>query len=179
MGYSNPYPTLEPHHLRPYGTIRRTHGHRGDLVISVLTEELFQLDPHFLFAVVDEIPIPLEIEEMKGTKEQLIVTFSRIDTMNEAEKWVGKSVMIHDEEIPEHLELSQSSLLLGVRVLHPTLNHIGSIVHLDDSTSNLLLTIEGADSKDILIPLVEEWIISFDADKKELLLNFPQELLEL
>lgn len=179
MGQSNPFPTINPQQLHPYGSIKRTHGHRGDLVISVLNEELFQLDPQFLFALVDGIPIPLEIEEMKGSKEQLIVTFSRIENMDEAEKWVGKELLIHEEEIPEDQELSETSRLLGFHVLHPTLGSVGSIVHLDDSTSNLLLSVEHPDGKLLLIPLVDDWITDVNSDQREITLDFPPELLEL
>lgn len=175
----NPYPSIDFNALHPYGVIRRTHGHQGNVIISVLGESLFQLDPQFLFIVIDEIPIPFEVEEMRGSKEQLITTFKHIETLTKAEKLVGYKVLIHEDELSGIDDSESISDLIGYDLYHPTLQKVGTILHLDDSTSNLLLTIETPDGSSIMIPMVDEWVVDINSQSRRLTLDFPEELLEL
>lgn len=167
--------------LVPYGTIRRAHGHQGALMLELHSEELMDAEPEFIFINVDGIPVPFRVEEMRGTKEQLITTVERINSSDEAGLLRGQPVWIGADEAPEVEEENISlHLLLGFRVEHSSGQDLGTISEIEDSTANLLLVIskEGQDDP-ILIPFVEEWITHIDAAKRHLVLDCPPELLDL
>lgn len=175
----NTFPSINPNALHAYGQVRRTHGHQGHLVINVLSNDLYELDPEFLFIVIDEIPVPFEVEEMRGSREQLIIALKQINSLEEAERLIGSKVLIHEEELSESTDIHHQSDLVGFQLFHPTLQKIGTVIHLDESTANQLLTIEQTDGDDVIIPLVEDWIMNIDPKARKLTLNFPEELLHL
>lgn len=177
----NPFPSINPNDLLPFGVIRRTHGRQGDLTIALSREDLFHVDPQFLFLLIDEIPVPYEVIDIRGNKEQLIFSFEDIDDMDKAANFIGTKVLIHKDEIPNGLEkFSSQPEIVGYLVVHETTGTVGTIEHLDNSTANFLLIIKKSDDgNEVMIPLVEEWITSIDSQNKILTLNFPEELLEL
>lgn len=160
------YPPILFSHLVPYGTVRRTHGHKGSVVIQVHSEELFALEPQFLFVEYDGTYIPFGVEEMRGTKEQLITTLQFIETEEEAMRYRGASLFVHTREL-EGLPLSTSSAsplsVLGKEVYHTSGILIGTLQRIDDTTANVVLVISSPSGDEVLIPYVEEWIVN---DKK-------------
>lgn len=167
--------------LVPYGTIRRAHGHQGALLLELHSEEIMDAEPEFIFIDIDGIPVPFRVEEMRGTRDQLITTVERIQSADDAARLRGQAVWIAAHEAPEmeedHLSLH---LLLGYKVMHSTGEVLGIITEIEDSTANLLLVIssEGSDEP-LLIPFVEDWITDVDTSQRQLTIDCPAELLHL
>lgn len=175
------YPSIRASDLIPYGRIRKAHGYQGAVVITLESEYVYSLEPEFLFIAIDEIPVPFRVEDMRGSQDQWIVSFQGVQNLEKSEQLVGLQVFVHREEQPHeehhHLPLS-SHFLCGFMLRHVNGMEVGHITHLDDSTANLLMTIQGDDHK-LLIPLVEEWVIGLDEHNRSITLDFPLELLEL
>lgn len=175
---ANPYPTLDPKDLVAYGRVRRTHGNQGEISVSLASSAWEELEPEFLFLLIDEIPVPYRVENIRGGGEQFIVGLGGIDSLTDAETLVGRQIQIHRDELPEdssdmHLTLEGFTLLSG--------NHepIGTIVAIDATTANTLLLVTRGDDVEVTIPLVEEWITAIDAELHTITMDFPIELLNL
>lgn len=176
---TNPYPTLLPQDFANYGKVRKTHGHQGELGISLDSEVLWELDPEFLFPIIDEIAIPFQVESIKGNSSQLIIKLQGIDDLSSAEKLVGCKLMILKRELPETIETNHLDLI-GYTLTHVDGETIGSVISIDDTTLNTLLLVEQGDAnKSVTIPLVDEWIVHIDESEQTIMLDFPKELLDL
>lgn len=175
----NPYPPISRHHLISYGVVRRSHGHRGDVVLEVHSEELFQHDPEFLFLEKDSLFVPFKVEEMRGSRKQLIVSFEQMLTEEQANYYRGAEVYIHDRELtPEELEEmhTTSYSLHGYIVQHISGKSVGTIKEIDDSTPNILLKVEAENGAELLLPFVEEWVVELDDVGRKIVLDCPLEL---
>lgn len=176
------YPTLQASDLIPYGRIRKTHGYQGAVIIALDSEYVYELEPEFLFIAIDEIPVPFRVDDMRGSMDQWIVSLEGIQNLEHSDPLVGFQVYVHREE-RHHNSNDSDQILLYHTLVGFTLKHangidIGTVVYLDTSTANLLLTVDRP-SGEVYIPLVEEWVVGLDEKKQSITMNFPMQLLEL
>ena len=166
--------------LIPYGSVRKTHGHRGEVVIDLAREELFDLDPKFLFVEIDGIPVPFQVESLRGDLSRLICCFTRVNGEEEANRLRGSRLLIPGDEKEETDDSESVPNVVGYTVRHPHIGTIGTVVDIDDTTTNILLLIQTADAGDeVMLPLVEEWITDIDEKKHIFTYDFPPSLLSL
>jgi 16S rRNA processing protein RimM len=84
-----------------------------------------------------------------------------------------------DEEDEEENDLDVAwDVLLGYSLIDEKHGLLGEITGIDESTINILLRIDHR-GQELLIPAVEEWVVSVDHRKKQLKASIPEGLLEL
>lgn len=174
----NPFPTIDPKQLVPHGKIRRTHGNQGEVSITLVSPVLEELDPEFLFLLIDEIPVPYRVAGIRGKGEQFIVGFEGIENLSDAEQLVGLQVQIHQGELSEDSGDFQITLR-GYQLQHAQGAIIGRIADIDSSTANILILVERPNQSAVAIPLVEQWIVAIDRDNQIITMDFPLQLLDL
>lgn len=174
----NSYPTIDPKQLVAYGKIRRTHGNQGEVSIALASPALEELDPEYLFLLIDEIPVPYKVSNIRGGGEQFIVGFEGVEDLSEAELLVGLQVQIYQDELPEDSN-NLPITLNGYELRHLNGDTIGVIMDVDTSTINILILIERPDHTNSTIPLVEQWIEAIDNERRTITMDFPLELLDL
>lgn len=168
--------------LSPYATIRKAHGHQGEVTVSLEDEAYWELDPTHLFILVDHIPVPFEVVNIRGDASRLILKLSQIRTDKEADKYKGQQLLVDSALLASvKRETSNDRALIGIEVYHPEAGFIGTIMDIDTSTPNVLLLLKTKEEeKEIYLPLVDEWILDFAPDDKgTLLYNCPKGLLIL
>lgn len=176
---TNPYPTLLPEDFAMYGVVRKTHGHQGELIVTLNSEALWEVDPECLFPVIDQIAIPYQVEGIRGNSSQLIIKLNGINNLSEAERLIGCHLMILKKELPESYEADILDLV-GYSLIHATGEVIGQVLSIDNTTINTLILIKRENTGiNITIPLVEDWIIEINEKSHTITLDFPLELLEL
>ncbi len=176
--------TIHKSDLIPYGHIRKTHGHRGNLVISVESDSMLDLDLEYLFIEIDGIPVPFAVEEMSGPRNHLITSLARVSSVDEAEKYRGAAVYITRSVYESLIDLDDAEEILldyfvGYQLKHPSGREIGILRSIDESTSNILLIAENEEGTEIFLPFVEKWIVGVDHKAHYLLIDCPIDLLEL
>ncbi|MDO5017461.1 MAG: hypothetical protein Q4E10_03750 [Porphyromonas sp.] len=180
---SNRYPPLTPDQLTPYGTIRKTHGHQGEIVVGLVDDSYLDLDPVFLFLVRDEIPVPYRVLDIRGTADRLIISLDGITDLSSAEETVGHALLIALSELPQsETPLPRTLTNFGIdrwELYHTDGAFIGQVVEVEESTSNRLLVVEQTDGTRVLIPFAEEWLTDIVPERHTLTLDFPLDLLEL
>lgn len=167
-----------------YGLVRKTHGHKGNIVLSLENEGMLDLEPDFLFIEREGIPVPFRVIEMTGTKDHLITTLSRLSSSEEADLLRGAKVYVTQElydtqVVIEDLEELSLYHLLGYAIKHTSGEHIGELSGIDESTANILLILTSPEGEYIYIPFVEEWIVDIDHTKKIMTIDCPTEILTL
>ena len=163
------------------GKVSRLHGYKGELSLKLDREfqALFsELD--FVYLKIDKKPVPYFIDSVRYTpKGFALVFFEGIEGQQAAESVRGKEVWIDQEKIPEEIdeELSRSALN-EYMVIDDEQGEIGPVATVVEHPGNSFLIIDKEDGE-VYIPLQEEIIQEIDHDKRVILINAPDGLIEL
>lgn len=153
------------------GVIGKTHGVKGELNFTFKDDVFDRVDADYLVLLVDGILVPFFIEEYRfRSDERVLIKFCDIDTVERAQELVGVEVYfphsLSDKSVEESMNWED---FIGF-----TINDIGEITSVDDSTENVLFEVKG-----ILIPAAEELIQDIDLDNKKITMDIPSGLLDL
>lgn len=172
----------------------RPQGRHGEILAEILTDfpELFA-DRKRLFLTSSDgkpaaLPREVSLEHHWLHKGRVVLKFSGIDTINDAELLRGMDVGIPREE---RAVLDDDAMyideLIGCRVfdLHAGSpvgpgSEVGEIVDVDrESTVHPLLVVRGAQAEEILIPFVKAFLVRVDTTSRRIEMDLPEGLLEL
>lgn len=123
--------------------------------------------PHFIKAM-----------EWHGVKNEGTIAFEEISTPEEARQYSGSELQLMEKDVESFFKVEEQGpeYLIGYMALGETGENIGRIDEIMESPAQVLLHIE---NKDLLIPLVDEFIVKINKRKKEIILDLPIGLLDL
>ena len=128
----------------------------------------------------------MELENFWFLRSRIVMKFSGVDSINEAESLRGFGVAIpFAERAPLEAGSVYVSDLTGYRIID--LNRggveVGTVVAVDRESSNTeLLVVRPAERRageEVLIPFVKEFLVRLDADNRRLEMRLPEGLLEI
>ena len=163
---------LLPPKVTHVGNIVSKHGYKGSLSINLnpsFEEEINTGD--FLFVIIDQKGVPFLVESINPSKS--IVKLKDIDTEELAQSLISLPIAI---EWQPHHEQSQTSDFEGFQVFDQHQTFIGEIKAIEEYPGHPMLIVFG-DNREILIPLIEDWILDLNADSRTLQLDLPIGLL--
>ncbi len=108
------------------------------------------------------------------------VWFEEITNPEKAKQYSGRELFLTEKDINTFFKKDSGSYseLIGYKAFEETEGEIGIIEEIIENPGQILLSIK-SETKEILIPLVDEFIVEVNKKKKELLLNLPEGLLDL
>lgn len=180
-----PYHTLTQLPLMPIGRVCRSKGYQGELVLHLDSGLFVQLQSTFVFLYLDGLPVPFRLEYCRGTRESFVLKLSRINDSESADRLRGVRVAISEDDYSELLEQQEDQgvspdALVGFTVLHPSRpTAVGRIVHISDRSANPLFYIDTEEGREVLIPIVREWIKAVDIERRAIHMDFPLDLLDI
>lgn len=153
------------------GKITRTHGKRGEVQCLTSNEYWENADATFLILSIDNILVPFRVLNWRGKgSDSLIFQIDRITDEQMAQQLVGCQVYMLASDLSEEDELMPTwQSLTGYSVLDTDQGKLGTIIHVDETTINTLVTLDN----DQLLPLHEDFIINIEPDKKLLTICLP------
>lgn len=163
------------------GALTRVHGLKGEISFAFTDDVWDRVDADYLVLRVDGILVPFFLEEYRFRSDSVaLLKFVDIDNADDALPYVGCDVYfpfdLTPEDAPEDLRWSNFT---GFSVfLKDVEGTVGTISHVEDSTANVLFTIDMA-SGEVLVPAVEEFIVDVDYASRRLTLDLPEGLLDL
>lgn len=166
------------------GYISRTHGLRGEVAMC-FTDDCFDTGTaDYLVLEVDGIRVPFFWEDYKiKNRDTAILKFENVDSEERARELVGlmvyypyDCVQIEDNDAES---LSSFKILMGFWVSDASGKELGRVVSVNDSTTNILLTIKREDGHEVLVPFHNDFLLDFNLKKRTLHLQLPEGLLEL
>lgn len=162
------------------GTIQRTHGVGGEF--QVIWNDDFYLEEQNLesvFIEFDGIPVPFFIASIRPKGEdKALVKFDDIEDVDTADELVGLKMLIPADEITKSDELLMSDLV-GYTLCNAQNQHIGNIVDYQEYQSNSVFTVLHHSGKEVMIPATDELIVEFDTEKKIIIMELPEGLIDL
>ncbi|MBL0308701.1 MAG: 16S rRNA processing protein RimM [Bacteroidetes bacterium] len=107
-----------------------------------------------------------------------IITFEEINSRETAKRYNGSAILLLEKDITSYFKKEDTGEhdLTGFLASDETEGLIGRIHEMIESPGQILLSIE---DKDILIPLVDEFIVKINRPKREILFRLPEGLLDL
>ena len=153
------------------GRITRTHGKRGEVQCLTSNEYWENADATFLILSIDNILVPFRVLDWRGKgSDSLIFQIDRITDEQMAQQLVGCQAYMLFSDLNQEDELMPTwQSLIGYSVLDTDQGELGTIIHIDETTINTLVTLDN----DQLIPLHEDFIINIEPDKKLLTICLP------
>lgn len=135
--------------------------------------------PYFLLASgKNATPHFIKTIEWHRAKNEGTIAFEEIKTPEEAKQYSGSELQLMEKDVESFFkkEAEGPEYLVGYMAVEETQGAIGTIDEIIESPGQILLNIE---SRDLLIPLVDEFIVKINKRKKEIILDLPEGLLDL
>lgn len=160
------------------GVINKPHGVKGEVSFT-FTDDIFDhVDCDYLILLMDGILVPFFMEEYRFRSDNVaLVKFEDIDTAEQARKFTNVEVYFPKKFMNEQEDVTSWNFFIGFRVEDVHHGYLGEITDVDDTTINVLFSIE-KDGEELLLPAHEEFIIDLDRKKKVMKVDVPDGLIE-
>jgi 16S rRNA processing protein RimM len=162
------------------GKIVGTFGIKGELKIYPLTnyKEMF-LDFEYLFVALDKEILKIDVVKARIQKNTVIILLEGINSINQAQDFIGRDIMIEESSLPELDEAEEYVYkLLGMKVYLENNELLGSISDVFDNGAHGIYEIKDENGKEILIPVLDDTIVSRDFDEGKMVVKILPGLLD-
>ncbi|MBL6658320.1 MAG: 16S rRNA processing protein RimM [Flavobacteriales bacterium] len=160
------------------GKISRKHGYKGELNIKldVISSPEFKELSH-LFIDMNGSLVPFFISTFRFKNKGIaLVKFEDVNSDEEATSLINKETYLPINFLPE----DESPFIGVINFSISDLKHrnLGKVVNIQDNSGQQLFVIDFK-GKEILIPIAEPFIHKIDKEKKEIVLDTPDGLIDL
>lgn len=162
------------------GKVTRKHGLQGNVILKLDTDQ-----PEFynklegIFLEVNGLLVPFFIEKQQWSKQDTkIITFKNASEQM-VEQSIGKNVFLPLSTLPK-LTGKQFYYheVIGYQVMDENGANCGVIKEINDQTAQhyFILNLEG---KEVVIPIIKDWILALDREEKSMKIQLPEGLLDV
>ena len=163
------------------GKIAKKFSFKGEVLIYLDTDEpeMYE-DLESVFVEFNKNLVPFFIENSQLHKNDFLkVRFEDVNNEEKADELIGREVYLPLSMLPK-LEGNKFYYheVIDFDVIDKRLGNIGKIVSINDSAAQPLFEIE-KDGIEILIPMIDDFIIEVNRNNKSIILNTPEGLVDL
>jgi len=163
------------------GKVVKKYSFKGEVIIKLDTDEpeLYQ-DLEYVYLEIGKSLIPYFIKKSILQKfNQLRVDFEDVTSETDADNILKTDVYLPLEFLPE-LTGNQFYFheVIGFTLEDENFGAVGKIKAINDKTAQALFIVE-KDDKEILIPMVDDFIKKIDRKNKKVIVNTPKGLIEM
>jgi len=155
------------------GQIVNTHGIRGEVKLNPWTDDLYDLLDLEVF--YDKDGKAMKVESSKVHKNVVIIKFSGINTMNDAEKMKGKTLYTEKTPLPEGRYYIKD--LIGLEAVTEGAV-FGKLTDVFNTGANDIYEIKTDAGKTLYLPVIDGVIDSVDLDAHKIYVTIPEGLEE-
>lgn len=161
------------------GKMGRPHGINGEILLYVMTDFPERIEVGKTFYIGDQHQ-PHVLKNHRHHNKGLIIKFSEYRHRDQVDVLKNKGIFVRSDEIPP-LDDGQYYLhqLIGLRVISDTGAEIGQLISHIETGANNVYIIRPKEGKEILIPAIDEVILSVDLVAKEMKVHLPEGLMDL
>jgi 16S rRNA processing protein RimM len=163
------------------GRFNKPHGIKGELSFTFSDDVFDGSECEFLICEIDGILVPFHLESYRITSDvAAFVQLKGVNSEEDARKLTLADVYFPHRYIPEKTsnDVATWNDFIGFTIIDALQGEIGQIVDVEESTQNILLIVKSGDDE-IFIPAAEEWITGVDANRKHLVAELPDGLLNI
>jgi len=154
---------------------------KGEILLKLDVDRNSSLKFKSIFIEIDKILVPFSILKMSLHKTSLLkIKFEGIDNEKLADSLLKKEAFLPIKDLPK-LEGQKFYYheITGFKAEDLKYGKIGIIEGVNDQTSQPLVLVKGIDNNQIMIPLVDDFLVEVSRDKKKIIFNLPEGLINL
>ena len=162
------------------GTLRRSHGIRGDILTDVMTDFPERLKPGTYLYVGDKKQ-PLKITRRRPHNDGLILGFEGINNAEQTAKYRAQTVYVPAKDRPALPEGEYyHHQVLGITVVDEAGAVLGTLTEIIETGANDVYVVSdgGSPAREILIPAIKQVLLDVDLDKKTMRVHLLPGLVE-
>ncbi len=160
-----------------FGVITKPKGFKGELHFKAEFFNEDVLDQKFVYIMIGKHLTEYQLEKISVLGEKGTLKFKGIDTEKDALSLLKFKMYLPLADF-ENIEEEDVNALIGYKAFEGKKGLIGTIININDESPQILLIIK-KEKREIYIPLVEDFVLSVDPEKKEIHFDLPEGLLEL
>ena len=162
------------------GVITTTHGIRGEVKVYPTTDDVHRFeDLDSVLLDTGREYIELEIENVKYFKQYAILKFKGINTINDIEKYKGRSLYVtRDQAIPLDEDEYYIADLIGLDVYLENGEKFGVLKDVMETGANDVYIVETGEGKEVLLPAIHECILDVDIEENRMEIHLMDGLLD-
>ena len=170
---------IKPQEVIKIGKVTKTHGVSGELSCTFINDIFGEDEAPYLVADIGGILVPFFIEEYRFKSDvTALIKFEDIDDTDSAKLLIGRELFFPMKYITDSEPLNYGEGIIGYKI-YSAGKLIGTIEGVDDSTANVLFSVITESGEELLIPAVDDFVENIDDEKKEILMNLPEGLLDI
>ena len=173
---------MDKNNFRKIGSISKVNRKTGEATVFYQQKNTKpDHDPEVIFIEIDGGLVPFFVAEIStGNPESFRVVLQDYNTPEVAQRFVGCRVFLPDDQpVGQTTTLNiDYGEIVGYAVNDKTYGAIGPIADVFESPDQVLIQVFKA-TKEILIPLVEDYLIEVDTKAKTIYLDLPDGLLDI
>lgn len=161
------------------GTITKAHGYKGELNVHLDTDEpQAYKNLESIFIEKNGLLIPFFLKKSQIHKENHLRIL--IEDFEDPNSLIGRDIYLPLSSLPK-LEKNKFYFhdILEYQVVTSDDKEIGFVKNVRDTTAQDLFEIISPEGREILIPVIDQWILEVDHNKKTIKLELPDGLLDL
>jgi len=162
------------------GRITKLSSYEGAVAVKlekIFTENIPRMESVFL--EIEGRPVPFFISGMDYSGADILkLSFEGYNSIEKVSEFTGCNVFLTDS-VKSNKKMPESQNLIGYLVTDLENKEIGSISEIIANNGQWLLNVISSDSKNILIPFHEHFIVRIDNKGKLVVMNIPEGLLEI
>lgn len=160
------------------GVISSTHGVRGEVKVYPTTDDVkrFKKLKEVILDTGREQKL-LEIETVKFFKQFVILKFKGIDSINDIEKYKGKSLLV-DREHAVKLKKDEYFIadMIGMRVVTEAGQAFGTLKEVIETGANDVYIIDTKEHGEVLVPAIKQCILDVDIENSTMCIHLLEGL---
>ena len=154
---------------------------KGEILLKLDIDQTPALKFKTIFIEIDKILVPYSISKISLHKSSLLkIRFKGVDNEVLANKLLKKETFLPLKDLPI---LKGKKFyyheVIGFKAFDKKFGEIGTIKKFNDQTSQPIIIAEGIENKEIMIPLVDDFLIEVNRMEKILIFNLPEGLINL
>ena len=146
--------------------LRRPHGLKGELLVTVLTDFPDRLQPGFVLLLGDEHS-PVTIKTRRSHNQGLLLSFEELPTLEDIEHLRNQNLYVNVADVPE-LEEGEfyHHQIIGFKVIDEAGEELGHLAEILETGANDVYIVHSKAGKELLLPATSEVILEMDATKQ-------------
>ena len=166
------------------GHYNKPHGVAGELSATVDVEIDVLGALSCLVSEMDGIYVPFFVNSLRPkTSETVLLTIDGINSEQEAARLVNHDIYALKREFRQESDDADADgypldYFIGFELQDSDGTRVGEIVQVDEQTENAIFIVDDGEGE-LLLPASDVLIVEFDLDKKVMVMDLPQGILDL
>lgn len=166
------------------GRYNKPHGVAGEISATIDVDIDTLKDLSCLVSNIDGIFVPFFVNSFRPkSQETVLLTINGIESEKEVTRLVNRDIYAlkrdyRQESIDNDADGYPLDYFIGFELRDADGKRVGEITDVDEQTENAIFIVD-RDGDEIMVPATDDLIVEFDLDKKVMVMDLPQGLLDL